>query len=171
MTSYAITISPPYKAYNSPSFLYNGDKPLITKYLNRFSNHYCIYPELDNNNRLHYHGIIDIKDMIKFRHIKYEMDRILGFIKIDKFIEKNNKTKFQHKLTFLIYSMKQWPLNKDYFIKPIIYKKLQRRRRQKESKDIIQPKDIITMLDINNLDYIKYNSSSKNENKFIIEFI
>ena len=123
MATYAITISPPYKPYNSPLFLYQGDKPLIRKRLNLFSNYYNLYPELDEKNRLHYHGIIKIKDMIKYRHVKYKLDRELGYIKINKF------QTFQDKLRYLLYSMKQWPENQHYFKTPIIYKSLKRRKK------------------------------------------
>lgn len=120
MAQYAITISPLPRNYTSPIKLYYGDIYRIQRQLNKFSKHYCLYPELDINNRLHYHGIIHIDDMIKFRHIKHIMDKELGFIKIDKF-----KT-FKDKLKYLIYSMKQWPENNNYFQKPIIYERLKR---------------------------------------------
>ena len=120
MASFAITISPPLKTHSSPIKIHHGEIYRIQRSLNKFSHHYCLYPELDNNNRLHYHGIIHIDDMIKYRHTKHIMDKELGFIKIDKF------KSFKDKLRYLVYSMKQWPENKDYFIKPIIYERLKR---------------------------------------------
>lgn len=133
---YAITISPKYRGFASPKYIYNDDKPLIMKYLNKMSNHYCLYPEFDANHRLHYHGIINIKDMIKFRHLKHLIDKLIGFVKIEKIKDHNNHLKF------LIYSMKQWAENKEYFESPIIYSNL---RRRKKINKIVPPK--ISILD------------------------
>lgn len=119
-TKYGVTISPVYRR-RDPRFLYNEDMYLIRKYLNRFSRHYCLYPEFDDKSRLHYHGIIHVHDNLKFHRTKYLIDRDIGFSYFDKIGD------FNHHLSILMYSMKNWAENHKYFNNPIIYRNLRRR--------------------------------------------
>lgn len=69
---YAITISPPYRLslngiYKTNRFLFFRDKQEIQTGLNRCSKHYFIYPEITLDGRLHYHGLIRIDDLIKWK--------------------------------------------------------------------------------------------------------
>lgn len=100
----------------SPRDLYKEDTIYIRRQLNKFSNLYIIYPEFDNTERLHYHGIITITDNVKFHKTNYLLGK-LGFTKWIKI--KSNK----ENLRSTIYSMKDWALNRHIFDKPILYKK------------------------------------------------
>lgn len=72
------------------------------------------------NSRLHYHGIIEIDDLIKFHKTKYRIDKHIGFVKIDKL------NTFIDKLKWLYYCKKdQTPES----IQPVIYKSLKRRKK------------------------------------------
>lgn len=125
--TYFVTITPKYRL-RSPMELYYSDMRMIRVKLNKFSDHYCLYPEFSVTSRLHYHGIIKIKDLIKFHRIKYQIDRDIGFSKFDKL-----KTKKDLFCT-LIYSMKEWPMTREYLKQPIMYKKLRRVNKAKEEQ-------------------------------------
>lgn len=129
---YSITISPRYRA-STPIFLFNSDEPMIRRYLNKFSRYYIIYPEFDDKVRLHYHGILRVHDMLKYRCIKHTMDRMIGFTCIKKI------NTFNDKLKWLIYCQKQWASNIHLFEKPIIYRRLKRKRvvPKEEKKNIL----------------------------------
>lgn len=117
---YAITITLP-PSHNRAIFDHNGWIRPIRRWLNMVSNHYCIYPELaDLTGRLHYHGVILINDMIKFKHIKTSIDKNIGWVKIDKL-----KTYGDH-LRWLMYCMKEWAGNSRMFKQPIMYARLRR---------------------------------------------
>lgn len=131
---YSITISPPYRLFR-PGELYEQDSYVLRRWLNKFSKHYCLYPEFDKHSRLHYHGIVKIDDLTKYHRTKYIIDKGLGFVRIDKL-----KTSIDH-LRFLIYSMKEWAQNKETFKTPIIYKRL-KRCRYEPSKELDVPNDI-----------------------------
>lgn len=117
-TYYSLTISPRYYKFN-PRRLLKVQKEEIIRQLNKCSSYYCLYPEFDDVSRLHYHGVIKIKDMVKWHHIKYKVDKV-GFAKLKKM--KGHK---EH-LRWLVYSMKNWPVNKKYFKQPIMYIRLRR---------------------------------------------
>lgn len=120
MPKYMVTISPPYRPVK-PFTLYCDDTHDIRRYLNKFSHHYCLYPEFDDKSRLHYHGIAWIHDPIKLHKTKHLIDKSIGYstFRLCKdFIEE---------LRSLTYSMKNWPSNNTYFIQPIMYKRLKRK--------------------------------------------
>ncbi len=79
--SWSITISPPYRHF-SPEHLYAEDIPVIRRWFRKFSKHYILFSEFDDESRLHYHGTIYINDMIKFHKTRYHMSTKVGFIKI-----------------------------------------------------------------------------------------
>lgn len=118
ISEYAITISPKYQTID-PIYLYKDQTRRIIRILNKVSSHYCLYPEFDNNSRLHYHGIIDIKDLIKWHHIKHEVDQI-GYTKLEEF------KSFDRKLIWLIYCQKNWVETRTLMPEPIIYKRYRR---------------------------------------------
>lgn len=126
---FAITITPRDRA-TRPKYQYEDDKMAIMRYMNRFSHHYCIYPELaPMTARLHYHGVVSIYNMSAFLLSKKEMDKVLGFVKLVKL-----KTSTEH-LRWLIYSMKEWPGNRRTFEEPIMYRNLRRKKEmQRPSK-------------------------------------
>lgn len=106
MKKYAITISPPYSK-DRPSFKYNSDKPIIIKYLNKVSDYYILYPELSTDGRLHYHGIIQFRDMIKwYKSTKHILSSLLGFICL-KIIKTNIDN-----IKWIYYISKDWPITK-----------------------------------------------------------
>lgn len=118
---YALTISPRYRA-EDPRFLYMDDRRYIRKWLQCFADHYVVCPEFDVKARLHYHGIVRITDYIKYRHIKYKMDKFLGFCELRKL-----KT-VKDVLTWLYYCKKEQHLtpDEDNVLVPFFYEKRKR---------------------------------------------
>lgn len=117
----AITISPPKRACNKEQFLYHGDEYIIRRYLNKISDYYIIYPEYSKESRLHYHGVIKIKDWIKYhKQIHRLLQGHLGFIKIDPI--KTHKDN----MVWNIYMSKLWGITKHVLNidNPIIVKRL-----------------------------------------------
>lgn len=128
---WALTISPPMRT-GKPTYHYVSDRNIMTHYLNTYSDHYIMYPEFTNDGRLHYHGIVYIKDKYKFYHTKHYMEHI-GFS-----MWKPLKTHKDH-MTWLIYCLKE-----RYFcrLKPIIYDKSVKRK-QYTQEDFETKEDII----------------------------
>lgn len=80
--AYGLTISPPMQ-----KFVINPDNLLrsfefIHKDLKKFCKHYLMYPEFDESGRLHYHGIVQPYDRVKFDRWGGVM-RKHGFIKYE----------------------------------------------------------------------------------------
>lgn len=119
---FAITISPRYRTLD-PVRLYDMDMHGIRRYLNQCSHHYILYPEFDSTSRIHYHGVVQIDDIIKWHKIKYKFDGI-GFTKVDRF-----KT-FKDHLTYLLYCQKDYAVT-GQLLEPVIYKCLKRTRQAK----------------------------------------
>lgn len=118
---FAITVSPPHRKVK-PEWLYNEDKCILTRELNKVSRHYILYPEFDINSRLHYHGLIKIHDMTKWhKQVHHVLQRQIGFIKIDQI-----KSAVDH-LRYLCYCRKNY--TSDMF-KPIIYARRKRIKKQ-----------------------------------------
>lgn len=130
-TYYTITVSPSYKMID-PERLHAIYERLITKEINKFSNHWILYPEFDNKLRLHYHGLVVVNDKIKMYKTKHKLDKI-GHTKIDK------PKDFKNRLTYLIYCQKQYAEIKSVY-KPIMY---QRMRRKKIIPEVLPSKKTI----------------------------
>ncbi len=78
---FAITISPP--PYNGNEYFKEyEDRKSFKRYLKQCSKHYLFISEWDNNDRLHYHGIIRIDDKYKWYHSSKRKFKIIGFTKI-----------------------------------------------------------------------------------------
>lgn len=114
---FAITISPRYRSVK-PETIYEEDKYALRRLLNRCSTHYMLYPEFDHSSRLHYHGVVQIADKIKFHRIKYLFDGI-GWTKLDPI-----KSHRDH-LRWLIYCQKEYAVTQQ-LLEPIMYKSLRR---------------------------------------------
>ncbi len=119
-TLYSITISAQYRIVH-PHFLYNDDKLKIAKWLNRFSDHYIIVPEFSDNGRLHYHGLFNMCDKIKYYKSKYSIDKEIGFVKVERIND------FKSHLRWLMYIYKNYYILK-YEYPLFIYKKQKRDR-------------------------------------------
>lgn len=86
----AVTISPKdrvgeyyAKRYANPlRMIYDDDVNLIRRALNRSSNDYVIYPELDATGRLHYHGTVKVNNMVNWKSTTCGRLKTLGFIKV-----------------------------------------------------------------------------------------
>lgn len=115
---HCFTISPPYRLCD-PEALHKKYTIDIARELNKFSRHYCLYPEFDDNQRLHYHGIVRVHDKIKMYKIKHKLDMI-GWTKIVK------PDDFINKLRYLIYCQKQYAEIQEHY-PPIIYMRQRRR--------------------------------------------
>lgn len=61
----ALTISPPHSIM-SPKYLYQQERRYLEKVIRTFSKKYIVYPEIDDQGRLHYHGLFTIHDKIKY---------------------------------------------------------------------------------------------------------
>lgn len=96
--AYAITISPPsrigteYVKIGNTSYKYGGHLPIfhddyrvIIRALRHAVDFVELYPEISLDGRLHYHGVINIKDMIKWYKTSVKLLNRLGFIKLCKF--------------------------------------------------------------------------------------
>lgn len=116
---FALTVSPRYRSIK-PETLYEQDKYSLRRLLNRMSTHYILYPEFDKNSRLHYHGVVECHDLIKFHRIKYLFDNI-GWTKLDPL-----KT-FMDRLRFIIYCQKEFAVTHQ-LLDPIMYKSLRKVR-------------------------------------------
>lgn len=115
---YGLTISPPYRN-DRPKKLYKGDVYLLQKWLNKFSKMYSIYPEFDNNSRLHYHITLDICDLTKYHHTKYIVDKTIGYVKLNTL-----KTNLDL-IGWQCYCQKDYWLNREHLTRTT-YKRLRR---------------------------------------------
>lgn len=113
---YFITISPKYRLQD-PLLLFHDDIRFLRPQFNKFSNHYIIYPEFSDQSRLHYHGIIYINNTLKYNKSKWRIDVHLGFMYC-RYINDHKEN-----IKSILYSSKQWGINKSYFKEPFIYQK------------------------------------------------
>lgn len=97
---YFVTISPTYKLID-PEHLHKAYTIDITRQMNKFSRRWALYPEFDDKQRLHYHGLAYVHDTIKMYKVKHLLDKI-GWTKLQKCID------FEDRLSYLIYSQKQY---------------------------------------------------------------
>lgn len=119
----AITISPPdrsnkypYKLKNVNFHIFCEDKLEIVRLLNRTSIEYTLYPEFDMNGRLHYHGIVIVKNKTNWLRTTLPGLKRIGFVCV--------KTNPDAKWTQ--YCTKEWEVTKKVLQidKPIMYEKL-----------------------------------------------
>lgn len=136
MATYALTVSPPYRT-QSPTYLYNSDKPWLQKQLNRCSDHYIMYPEFDERGRLHYHGIILLRSISSWGFVKSTIDKNLGFCCLKKL------GSFRDKLGWLLYCTKE---HQEAMPGPIMYHTFPKGR-PKRSMDTGDVRTIIDYLD------------------------
>lgn len=95
-----ITISPPPQLESPKDTYYKWYLPLII-YLKPATSRFILYPELDETGRLHFHGIITVKDWSKLYRSSYPWIRKnVGFIDVRK--------KANNRLGWLLYCMKNW---------------------------------------------------------------
>lgn len=108
MRSLALTISPPCRVnkYNSLKSIYYQDQYTIDSLLRKCSKDYTIYPEQDINGRLHYHGVIQVSDMIKYHKNVLPGLKLIGFVKVKPI------TNLQK---WLDYCKKEWENTKKVF--------------------------------------------------------
>lgn len=102
---YAITISPK-PNYSRFTDRQNFFDHTITfrKWFKKIANSYILYPEFDDKFRLHYHGVIHVKDPgCLYRFIKF-CNKNIGFVKVDI---------NQIHLEWIIYMSKEWGITKD----------------------------------------------------------
>ena len=124
----AVTISPP-RRDQSIRYSLKNDTYIIRRWMNRFSKHYMVYPELSPDMRLHYHGIAILTDPVKLYKTKHIINRQLGFSMIKRI------NTFDNKLIWLIYCRKQWGEMKGF--QPIQYKRYRRRRKPPKSSKLL----------------------------------
>lgn len=121
---YSITISPPiYRG--DQTYIYNQHVYEIRKLLNKFSNYYMLVPEFSLDARLHYHGVILIKDFIKYGKLKHKLDREIGWTKIEKILS------FKSHLRWLQYCKKDY---RDNMFEIIKYKSLKKSNKKDYSR-------------------------------------
>lgn len=121
----ALTISPRLRLGDT-CIQFNQDRFVIRKLLNRCTDHYMMWPELDRTYRLHYHGVVLIKDKYKwFKSCKKSLEMNLGYIKLSVI------TSFEDHLKWLLYSKKDQHWMKDLDMLPIKPRKLKRKPKKK----------------------------------------
>lgn len=124
----ALTISPRPRLGDT-TFHYDQDRFLIRKILNRCTDHYLIYPELDKNYRLHYHGVVFIKDKIKwFKSSKKTLEVHFGFIKVEVI------PTFERHFGWIQYMRKDWWYCQEILETPILPRRKGYGRRCKRSQ-------------------------------------
>lgn len=133
---YALTVSPP-RRDRSPEYLYNGDKPVLIRQLNRCSEHYILYPEFDPNGRLHYHGVVKLTSKMSWGFVKSTIESLIGFCCL-----KQIKTHGEH-IGWLNYCRKDYDSDK---MEPIMFKTLAKGRRRLE-RSKVDPRKIRTITD------------------------
>lgn len=101
----ALTFSPP-TSNNTPKFDHYNYYMQILKIIKPSTCRFVMYPEIDKSGRLHYHGILHVKDEIRLYKDTFPKLRKMGFIKV-----KQMKT-FMSILGWLTYCMKEWPKTK-----------------------------------------------------------
>lgn len=138
---YALTISPPFYR-GSPAYKYAEDCVMIRKLLNGFSDRYLLFPEFDENARLHYHGSIWIKDKIKFYKTKYLIDKHIGWSKFDPF-----KKKYDN-IGWLCYCRKHYTDRMDKEFPVIKYGSLRRKKYRKPVQEKPEHRNILSFYDL-----------------------
>lgn len=104
---YGITLSPkPTRGTTLDLALYFGWVIRIHDILTTFCSDWCIYPEFDACARLHFHGIMHIKDLVKYYRVINKL-RTYCFIKVEPVLR--NPTKWND------YISKDLQLTKDVF--------------------------------------------------------
>lgn len=126
---YAITISPPYSPEHI-KHLHCQYTYEIRRWCNKFSKHYMMYPEFDDETRLHYHGVIRVEDWIKFHKTRLTFQRTVGFVKIKPL------TTFRRHLGWLMYCQKH---TKECPCRPFYYQSLKKLKQltYKEEVDLM----------------------------------
>lgn len=126
--SFGITISPPHRR-GKPKDLLSVDTICMRQLLNRVSKDYTLYPEFDYQSRLHYHGMISFKDMLKWhKSVKHRMTQEIGFVKLERFKNTKEKTRWEN------YMMKDYIKGKSY--PPIKYEPLRRPKQSDSSEQL-----------------------------------
>lgn len=106
----AITVSPPPRTsmYATNVNLYIEDKNMLEKLLRKAFHHFILYPEMDNDNRLHFHGTLGhCYDSIAFHRTVYPKMQRLGYVKMKPLL-----TEWDN-LNWNIYCLKSWAVSRD----------------------------------------------------------
>lgn len=129
----AITISPPDRTnkYTRIEDIYRMDRYTLNKRMRTCSKYFMLYPEVDLQGRLHYHGVIKINDPIKwYKSVLPYIKATLGFV----LLKPLNTTKDM--LKWNIYSSKSWPAMRDIFKLPIYPHKTPRTKYSITNQDL-----------------------------------
>lgn len=105
----ALTISPPDREtrYAKNTHIFTDDAQIINRLLRQCCSRWIIYPELDLSGRLHYHGMIVFKDVVKYyKSVRYSLQK-MGYVCIKPI------KSFKDRLGWIIYMSKQWGYTKD----------------------------------------------------------
>ena len=123
----AITISPPARQGRCLRFRLQDYWDSIDVVLRRMCKSYILYPEFDDNGRLHFHGMVGDFDKCKYFCWKYKLDRI-GFTCVKP---------ITNSLVWMLYCQKNWRKTckvfsyEAYDLKPLFRKN---RKNKKEFK-------------------------------------
>lgn len=137
----AITISPPLRKGN-PRTIYRSDIVEHFKYL-LYVGDFEIYPEFDQNGRLHYHGVVYIKDNVKWLKQALPALHQFGFTKVVSSVNEG----------WFTYMMKEFPITREVLdiMGPLdlatLYEELDlHKQKLKEKKDKLQ--NLINKIDL-----------------------
>lgn len=95
--SMAITISTPPSQF-SVLYRIQDHHTSIDESLRKICKSYILYPEFDEQGRLHYHGMINGYDEIKYFHLKWKLDRV-GYTLVKP---------IKQPLIWVLYCQKSW---------------------------------------------------------------
>lgn len=103
----ALTISPPLREIYRPTQLFVWDIAYIRRALNTCSRRYIVYPEFaPQSGRLHYHIILYVHDLIKWKHLWVSIPKELGVICFNLISTPWDLIKWT------LYCSKNWPITK-----------------------------------------------------------
>lgn len=106
---FALTVSPKDRVdkYNKIEHIYIDDVNIMRKYMKRCSSHYIVYPETDAVGRLHYHGIIEVSDKIKF------VKQVIPALKRIGYVCLKPLDTLKDNISWILYCSKEWMITKD----------------------------------------------------------
>lgn len=100
-----ITISPPPQPVGvTLTTHYWNLKRWIMRTLNRSCGYYILYPEITETGRLHFHGTVHIKNMVKWKRETSQWLRKIGFIKLENFYTNG----IQGQMRWIMYCRKEF---------------------------------------------------------------
>lgn len=104
---WAFTLSPPPNYHITPYMLYEDKILQLHKLLSKSCESFMIYPEYQKyTSRLHFHGVIKLKDLIKWHKSTRRQLARMGFVHVKGLLTFEDRFKWAH------YIKKEWGISK-----------------------------------------------------------